>query len=59
MDVAANNPVKNFDGLSISELRNSLDKLNCLVNFEVRCIIQDAALNLLFEVCSFLVIELI
>jgi hypothetical protein len=56
MDVAANNPVKNFDGLSIGELRNSLDKLNRLVNFEIRCIIQDASLNLLFEVCSFLVI---
>ena len=56
MDLSANNPVENFDGLSISELRNSLDKLNSLVNFEVHCIIQDAALNLLFEVYSFLVI---
>lgn len=56
MDVSANNSVENFDGLSISELRNSLDKLNRLVNFEVHCIIQDAALNLLFEVYSFLVI---
>ena len=56
MDVAANNSVENFDGVSLSELGNSLDKLYCLVYFQVCCIIQDAALNRLFEVCSFLII---
>ena len=56
MDVAANNSVENFDCLSLTELGNSLDKLYCLVYFQIRCIIQDAVLNLLFEVCSFLII---
>ena len=59
MDVAANNSVENFDGVSLSELGNSLDKLYCLVYFQVSCIVQDAALDLLFEVCSFLIIKLI